>query len=254
MKRISASFPILLFILTYFFSTLAQAQDKIYFSNGTITLAKVTEVGPIYLRYSRTEISSGPVYTIKLKEVDSIVYQSGAVDDITIIAPRRVMTSNIPQLNTWSFNLLGFTHLSLCQSYERRVLKGKIGIRVPLYIGFSENVIAGLGTFIPLVGVTDYGYNPNDPYSNTYAHDGVSVATGFNPRYYLFKHRVIRIFAGPEANIGVSVYRYKVRYNGNYNYNFWINHLVRSANTVRSGEVSLLKNGYEKANQYSVVL
>ncbi len=214
MKRISASFHISLFVILFILSLPAYAQDKIYFADGTVVLAKVAEVTPVFIKYSRTEIQSGPVYTVKLRDVDSIVYEKGIVDNIITISHRRVLRDNIPQLNTWNYNLFGFAHLTISQSYERRVVNGKIGLRVPLYIGFYQNLIAGMGTFTPLYGVTDYKTEVSGLNGRSYFHNGVSFATGLNPRFYLFKHRIARVFAGPEADLGFSAYRYVSSYKG----------------------------------------
>jgi hypothetical protein len=132
-----------------------------------------------------------------------------------MFAPRRVRTDNIPQLNTWNFNPLGFVHLSINQAYERRTKNGKIGFRIPLYIGFSENQIAGMGTFIPFEGV-----GPMDQFNQNGMRKAFNLAVGFNPKFYLFKHRIIRVFMGPEADLGFSIYKYSPN-NNFYGYYYY---------------------------------
>jgi hypothetical protein len=203
--------PVLIILLLL--SSSISAQDKVYRSDGTVIKAKVTEVEPTLLRYTRTEIPNGPVYTVRLRDIDSVVYENGMVDNMIVVAPRRIKKDNIPQLNTWNFNVLGFANLSISQAYERRTRNGKIGFRVPLYIGFASNRIAGVGTFIPLEGVNDMG-----AYPFPYVRKSINVAVGFNPKFYLFKHRVIRVFAGPEADIGFTVHKYSPMPNDGYYY------------------------------------
>lgn len=206
-----------IFILLFAFYS-AQAQDRIYTNRGEIIKAKVKEISPTQVKYIAFDNPDGPLYIVYPSRVDSIVYPNGKVDVLVGIHNHPVqpgdLTQNIPQLNTWTFDPLGFISLSVSQSYERRLKNGKVGFRVPLYVGFIGGGIAGVGTFKPGIGV----YYPYRYYYNNYTGNGnslgSSMATGLNVKCYLFKRRIVRAFAGPEATIGYT--SASTRY---YNYN-----------------------------------
>ena len=194
-------FKLLLICILFLLTQTLFAQDKIYRSDKIVIAAKVVSVGPTLVRYTRADNPDGPGYGVYLKEIDSIVYANGVVDNILKLFPRINYKENIKLLNTWSFNTIGFAHLSACQSYERRLKNGFIGLRVPLNIGFGTNLIAGVGVFLPGSGLE---------YSLTFESVGAfNMSVGFNPKFYINKHRIIRLFAGPEADIGFSIYKYR---------------------------------------------
>ncbi len=191
-----------------FVAMLMQAQDKVYTYDTRIIQAKVLEISPTQIKFVRSDLPSGPSYTMNLRDIDSIVYSNGIKEIFQVRKPRRNYKVNIPQLNTWNFNPVGFAHLSACQAYERRLKNGIVGFRVPLYIGFSLNAIAGFTKF--------QSFWADQPFSNSYEYErkAFNMATGLNAKIYFFKHRIIRIFAGPEADIGFSIYK-----NNTYQYN-----------------------------------
>ena len=215
------------------------AQDKIYKSSKSVIVAKVFSVGPTLVRYRHSGIVDGPDYGIYIKEVDSIVYANGLVDNLIELYPRVNYKENIKLLNTWSFNTLGFINLSICQSYERRLKNGIIGFRIPLYIGFSQNIIAGLSVFEPGWG----GFNNPVSFNSTGA---FNMAVGFNPKFYVNRHRVIRLFAGPEADIGFSIYRYTS--SNSYYYTNYAYELHKVGSFSALGVVGLSINPKERFN------
>ena len=204
----------------------AYAQDKLYTTDGRVLTGKVIEVNPKEIRYYFVHGHDSVLYVIYQRVVDSIVYSNGATDVMQGHIDKKRINENIPELNTWSFDLLGFTFLSVSQSYERRLKAGWLGLRVPLYIGFRGGGVAGVGTFIPGSGVYypgnggTYNYPNQNVYS--YASGGFSIATGINPRFYLFKHRTVRAFIGPETTIGYSTVTYQYEsYNGYNTVNYY---------------------------------
>ena len=202
--------------LFFIFSSL-QAQDRIYALSGKIIHGKVAEVGPRQIKYTASDNPHGPIYIMNESEIDSIVYENGKVDIMTGFLNRRDLTVNIPQLNTWTFDLMGFAFLSVSQSYERRLKNGKVGFRIPLYIGFRGGAIAGVGSFKPGIGV----FYPDAYYPNV-NREGSCLSTGLNVKCYLFKRRVIRLFAGPEVTMGYTSVGANQNYysnnTGTYNY------------------------------------
>ncbi len=208
-------FPFTLVILFWTLLTwqVSLAQDKVYMTQGKVLDGKVTEVAPYQIKLLLNVRPDGPVYVVYTSDIDSIVYQNGITDIMRGLIRKKELKENIPQLNTWTFDLLGFTFLSVSQSYERRLKSGLVGFRVPLYVGFIGGSIAGVGTFTPGAGIS-----PTRQYGS--ASGGFSIATGVNPKIYLFNRRVVRAFVGPEVTIGYSEANYyDYNYNNYYNYN-----------------------------------
>ena len=222
------TFQCFLYALSFLVFTTASAQDKIYKTDGTVFEGKVIKVGPNQIQATVTD---GPEYTLNQRDVDSIVYANGRHEKMGGFVHKKNLLENIPQLNTWTFDLLGFTFLSISQSYERRLKNGKIGFRVPLYIGFIGGGLAGIGTFTPGYGV----YYPNSNNSGG-GGSGFSIATGLNPKFYLFKRRIIRAFVGPEVDFGYTRFS-DGGYNYNYNYN---NYYTYNPKTYYCGTVAML--------------
>jgi hypothetical protein len=186
------------------------AQDKIYRYDGTVVAGKVIQITQNEIRYYKANGHDSLLHIISQFNVDSIVFSNGNTEIMSGLLQKKNAKENIPQLNTWSFDVLGFTYLSISQSYERRLKNGKAGFRFPLYIGFEGGGIAGIGTFIRGMGVYypsegrnyyDYNFYPNLP---GYVSGGFSIATGINPKVYLFNYRYVRAFVGPEVTIGYS--------------------------------------------------
>lgn len=215
MKKI---FSTSIFIVAGLYTLLAQ--DRIYLQRGQIIMGKVVEIDLREIRYYAGESGQGPVYVKRISEVDSIVYANGRVDyfhatynrgrnDNPIVNYRE----NIPEKNTWSIDVFGFIQLTIAQSFEHRFKGGMIGLRVPVYFGFIGGGIAGVGLFHTGTGVyypfaSLYGQPggiQNTPYYEVVGSTRFSFATGLNPKFYLIKHRIIRPFVGPEADIGYSV-------------------------------------------------
>ena len=211
-------------LLALFVFTAVSAQDKIYKTDGTIFEGKVIKVGPNQIQAT---VPDGPEYTMNQKDVDSIVYANGRHERMGGFVRKKNLLENIPELNTWTFDVLGFTFLSVSQGYERRLKNGKIGFRVPLYVGFIGGGLAGIGTFTPGYGV----YYPNSNNSGQ-GGSGFSIATGLNPKFYLFKRRIIRAFIGPELDFGYTRFS-----DGGYDYNY---NNYYQAKTYYCGTVAML--------------
>ena len=183
-------------------------QDKIYTSDGKIITGKVVQITPYQIHYYVKYGLDSVLYVINQKTVDSIIFFNGATNVLPGFRKRRKAHENIPQLNTWSFDVCGFIYSSISQSYERRLKNGKVGFRIPLYIAYAGGGVAGTGIFIrgsgdgayfPAEGrYLDYGNQPTSTYG------GFSIATGINPKVYLFKNRYVRAYVGPEFTIGYS--------------------------------------------------
>jgi len=179
------------------------AQDKVYMNRGSIIEGTVTEVSPHQVKILMNVRPEGPVYIVNIIDIDSIAYANGTKDYFKGHSPMELM-ENIPELNTWTFDILGNVFLTMSQSYERRLKSGIVGFRVPLYIGYIGGGIAGEGIFTRATGVE---------YPNSTGRHSFSIATGLNPKFYLFRRRIVRVFVGPEVTLGFSEAPYGYEYN-----------------------------------------
>jgi hypothetical protein len=223
-------------VLVASFSHTAYAQDdRVYKTDGSILIGKVTEVTPADIKFIQKNRPEGVVYYIRTSLIDSIIYSNGAKDVMQGATGKKKLLENIPQRNTWSFDVLGLTYLSISQSYERRTQDGKIGFRVPFYLGFIGGGFAGEGIFQPNQGLY---------HLLQYNSSGFSVASGFNPRFYLFKRRIVRAFAGPEVTIG-----YGKSFSNNYDqYGNYYSILQRYGTVGMMGKFGLMINPTDKFN------
>jgi len=204
----TASFIVL---AALFFAGKAYGQDKIYTSDDKVITGKVVQITPNQIHYYVKYGPDSVLYIINQRAVDSIIFSNGATEVLPGFGKRKKAHQNIPQLNTWSFDVCGFIYSSISQSYERRLKNGKVGFRIPLYIGYAGGGVAGTGIFIPGGGgvyfpaggrYINYYTNANLP---TATYGGFSIATGINPKVYLFKNRYVRAYIGPEFTIGYSI-------------------------------------------------
>jgi hypothetical protein len=208
MSNLSGFFKFILVSGAVFSMQLSKAQDKIYTNEGNVIRGRIIDENFRRIFYLSAEDSSKPVSAIPLFEVDSIEYANGSMR----YRVRRDTTNkhrNIPQLNTWNADIAGLAFLSVSQSYERRTKNGKIGWRVPLNIGLVGGGIAGYGTFMPWkdgMKVVNANYKPST--APLHEHGATfSIASGLNPKFYLFRHRIVRAFIGSEATLGYSTAR-----------------------------------------------
>ena len=213
-------------------------QDNVYLTSGKVIKGKVTEVLPNQVEVHSNVREDGPVYYISVNNIDSIVYANGTKEDLLGITNKKDRLNNIPELNTWNFDLLGFTFLSASQSYERRLKNGKIGFRIPLYIGFIGGGIAGIGLFSPAQGGV---FAPNSD-------GGFSIASGINPKFYLFKRRIVRAFIGPEVTVGYSKTINDNGYNYPGGYGSSETEIIRSGTIAAVGKFGLMLNPVDKFN------
>jgi len=186
----------ILFLAAVLLASLSQTlcgQDKVYFTDGRVQYGKVSDITAADIKFAPKDRPQGVVYYLPTSQLDSIVYANGTVDLMQAVLHKRKLMENIPQRNTWSFDILGLSYLSLSQSFEHRTESGIVGLRVPFYLGFVGGGFAGEGIFQPNQGLYPILQNNSK---------GFSIASGFNPRFYLFKRRKVRAFIGPEATVG----------------------------------------------------
>jgi hypothetical protein len=132
--------------------------------------------------------------------IDSTIHNHGRKEAKAGLRNKKKGKENNPQLNSWALDAFGFFYSTVAQSYERRLKNKRIGIRIPLYIGYYGGSIPD-GAAFPFVHGS-LSSNPRTSYA--VVSNGFSVASGINPKFYVFKYKVVSGYAGPEANAGYS--------------------------------------------------
>jgi hypothetical protein len=180
-----------LIVLLLAHSVTVCAQDKIFTTRGDTLTGKVTEVGDTYIKYTKPNVPDGPLYVVRMVKIDSVVYANGRTEDIVRLLNQRRKPNHLTTNNTLALDLLAPVSNSMALWYERRVWQGRIGIRVPLYLSYGQNYSPGY-----------HGMRIGKAYIQST--QGFACATGINPKFYFNKHKVFRVFAGPEANVGYT--------------------------------------------------
>ncbi|MCG9909758.1 MAG: hypothetical protein MH137_00525 [Flavobacteriales bacterium] len=178
------------------YSNLLFSQDKIVFRDGSQTDGKVIEITSSEIKYLKSKLSNGPLYSIDIREINSIIYEDGTIELISKNNSKRGKTSReiIPQKNRIAVSyflpyvgstddIRTFTTVGIW--YERR-LTPFFALKIP----FEMNVAS---------------YNQ-------------SFMIGFMPKYYFNRSKIIQGFAGPEILLGVGKDKYYDFTNSYYNY------------------------------------
>lgn len=71
---------ILLFSIFIFSSYVSFSQDTIYKKNDAVIISKVLEVLPQEVKFKKFDNLNGPIYTLKIAEINKIVYENGSKD------------------------------------------------------------------------------------------------------------------------------------------------------------------------------
>ena len=168
---------LLIFGLAFLFCTAANAQDKIYKTDGDIIDAKVLSVDVRTITYLLFNNLTGPQYSVLKRTVDKIVYENGNTAAITPMRgpdkPTVAGTTNtfVTTRNILSVAPIQFTEngLGVGLMYERSLDRaGIIAFYLPIIATFNLN------------GSTYYNYASNS-YQNTnqdamfYAMPGIKI-------------------------------------------------------------------------------
>ena len=70
----------LLVLVLLGFSLIISAQDVIVMKDGATVISKVEEITPTYIKYRKASNLQGPIYSIKLSDVNAINYENGQRD------------------------------------------------------------------------------------------------------------------------------------------------------------------------------
>lgn len=120
-----------------------QAQDIIFFKDGTKDSAKVLEVGHKVISYKKYKRLNGPTYTVNKSEVVLIEFEDGEVEviesepeKISVIPQKKLFGRNIVTLNLFSLPV-GNVHAG----YENISKNGHFGIKANLTASFVEDFL-----------------------------------------------------------------------------------------------------------------
>jgi hypothetical protein len=158
-----------------------QAQDYIYLQNGSSRLAtKNVKVGVGETRYQLFEGSTEATFALDNKDISLIAFEDGS---IRLFSERdRIKSVYQYKKNLFTFHLFDLIVNEFTISYERIISKGKMGLQIPLSVGFSDANINGF-----------------DDIENKFY-------SGLNVNFYPTGQGKVRYFLGPGVQIGTGSY------------------------------------------------
>ena len=157
--------PIYRFLLLFLFLSplTSMAQDVLFKTDGSKEEVKMLEISSTEVRFKKFSNLDGPVYVLPRTETVMVIYENGVHEVLsvkeTVATPtpgysgsRRNYGSRDPQLLDETpyqkkRNLVGINYFNLLFQdvtihYERIILDGKFGVKVPLDIGFGTQLFA----------------------------------------------------------------------------------------------------------------
>jgi len=190
MDKLFACLTLLLFVGL---SPLA-AQDILHFTNGDSVKAKVLEVRPYEIKYQKYDNLDGPLYTIKKSKIERIDYQNGQTEDFSKVRNESMwhpvediqIVDEETSFYKWK-RLMGQDYFQLYFGNLHFFTEGwaskRFAMKLSLYLNYKpleEDKKSGF----PL----EYGF-------------------GMNPKFFVYNHKIIRVFLGPEFSHGFSLYK-----------------------------------------------
>lgn len=91
----------LTFVLFALFSQVTKAHDTLYLKNNSRISAKIIEVNPSEIKYSRSDNLNGPTYVLYKSDINYIKYYNGKIDSIKM---EKVITVNVVPENDMVVN------------------------------------------------------------------------------------------------------------------------------------------------------
>ncbi len=172
---------VILFSLFVGLSSTLDAQDFIYQRNNAPRIAAQNiQDFPTEIRYQLHGDESKVTYALKNAEISFVAFEDGTVrffQDENDIKPVYSFNKNI-----FSFHLFDLIVNRFTLSYERLFLNGKIGLQIPVSLGFSDTESNGYD-------------NVNDKYYS-----------GVNLNFYPTGQGKVRYFLGPAVQLGQATY------------------------------------------------
>jgi hypothetical protein len=175
-------------------------QDTLYTKSRVPFPVKVIELNETEVRYKNFSNLEGPIYVVKRSQVLKIVYQNGIVElpsEKPIIVPGpKPSYPWFKGFNTFSVVITDFLFSMATINFERTFLNDRLGIRIPLSIGFHATgndtnfVEYSHGTILENEIQKGY-YNSNKIYSS-----------GFDILVYPFNPGKVNYFVGTSFVFG----------------------------------------------------
>lgn len=167
------------------FTTYLHAQDKLYLKSGKIEDVKILEITDNSIRYKLYDNQTGPEYLTDKRKVEKIVYENGQEERFSEnvkTKPEKKTREAIDYGNHFvGVNLADLFRTDICLHYEYLFEGGKIGLRVPLLIGFNSNF-----------------FNTKSHIENPYVfRRNRVIETGIDMRYYPGGQGKVRYVMGP---------------------------------------------------------
>ncbi|MCC6370963.1 MAG: hypothetical protein IT236_08165 [Bacteroidia bacterium] len=176
-------------VILLFFAGTLNAQDKLFYANGTVKKGIVVSIGNEFVFFKATDTSE--VKGIKkselvlIEDVRGTLYHISANSNLKTLRPKQE-ASEIKR------NTLGLAPIALFTGratfiYERLNESGTIGLAFPLSLTFNP-------------------YDNDSVVSGTSTGGGVNFFGGVDVNFYVGKNNNAKFFMGPRARYGTDVF------------------------------------------------
>lgn len=164
------------------------SKDKLHFKSGKVEEVKVLEIGEQSVRYKMFDNQSGPEYVVEKTKIEKIVYQNGNIERFVSVSDNKPGREEKTRKEFKDYghhfvgvNLSDLFRTDLCFHYEFFFLRGQLGLRVPMLVGFNNQY-----------------FNLNSTINNPYIFKRNRVfETGLDFRYYPGGQGHVRYVFGP---------------------------------------------------------
>ncbi len=177
-------------MLSLVVSKIAFSQDVIFQSNGEVILANNIIIKADSVTYTDFNDSSKTAITISKSNVKRISFENGF--EVKIIKNSTSPSKSDLPPNIISFHLFDLIISNFTLSFERILYGGKLGIQVPISIGYNDET-----TSLPLPFPIDSDYT-NRMVTKFYS--------GININFYPTGQGKFKYFLGPAIHVGNGKY------------------------------------------------
>jgi hypothetical protein len=239
MRQIFIFFSLIIFSSSF-------SQDMIYKSDGSAIPAKIVSVDKEEVKYKKFANPDGPTYIIYISKIDKIIYENGYEEFFGVESEEEPEQENNGVKNytdfdftkynsAFQFRIFDIVYNEFTISYEYLTANRKLGIEIPLSLGFniSEPIFrdasvfysgvklnvypAGLRRFTYFTGpeirigetaTSDYNGNTND-----YEIDNYMIYGKFMVNNGVIYNVAENFFISSHLGVGVRYYTEDVDYN-----------------------------------------
>lgn len=155
---------LVLLLLCFFACESVYSQDTIKTKDGQEILSQVVEIGETSVKYRKWDNREGPIYSISISKINSIVYKNGVIDNFANYdSPENVIASSIDRQGTIVSNSLSTSGNNISMSV------GNIAKQQDLYskARFLRGCGYGLGALV-FVGSMIWGISNIDAYEDSF--------------------------------------------------------------------------------------